>query len=197
MSWSVYKHTFPDGRVYIGITSLSPHERWDDGFGYESQSKVFRQIVKVGWDNIRHEVLAQGLSEQSARDMERVLIGQEADKSLNTQHHRGLDLGWIKDSVRTDVPLVRHRKFTKFSDRWLEKVRYNDTLPYLWDIGDEYMDLWYAVTREELVVLNVLRVPFPPNMSYTELHDYFCYKLNFSREYIVISHSEHKVSEVV
>jgi hypothetical protein len=194
MSWSVYKHTFPDGRVYIGITSLSPNERWDSGLGYESQPKFFRQIVKVGWDNIEHEVLASGLSEQSAREMEKNLIALAADKSLNTQHHRGVELGWLKDNFREDSSLVRHRKFSKFSDRWMEKVRYNNILPYRWDISEEYMELGYMVMQEQVLIESVLRVPIPSDMSYNELYGYFCYKLNFSKEYVVISQIEQEVS---
>lgn len=49
-NWTVYKHTLPDGKVYIGITSLSPKERWDDGFGYLKQHSFFKYIVKFGWD---------------------------------------------------------------------------------------------------------------------------------------------------
>lgn len=27
-TWSVYRHTFPDGKVYIGKTQERPEERW-------------------------------------------------------------------------------------------------------------------------------------------------------------------------
>ena len=32
--WTVYKHTSPSNKVYIGITSREPKLRWDNGNGY-------------------------------------------------------------------------------------------------------------------------------------------------------------------
>ena len=52
-SWTVYKHTFPDGKVYIGITGMKPEKRWSDGHGYlgrvdgqYNQPLIARAIVK-------------------------------------------------------------------------------------------------------------------------------------------------------
>jgi len=54
----VYKHTCPNGKVYIGMTGMDLEERWQDGFGYERNRLFFHDIVKYGWDNIAHEVLS-------------------------------------------------------------------------------------------------------------------------------------------
>ena len=35
--YSVYKHTFPNGKVYIGITKQNPLKRWRNGTGYKGQ----------------------------------------------------------------------------------------------------------------------------------------------------------------
>ena len=193
MNWSVYKHTFPDDRVYIGITSLSPDDRWKEGFGYESQSKFFREIVKVGWDNIKHEIVASGLSEQSARKMERELIAQEADRVLNVQHRQGVDLSWSKGIVNVDVPSVRHRKLAKFNDIWLNKVRYDDTVPYRWEIGNENMELSYVTMNGNIVTHTVLQIPIPLNICYRDLYDYLEWKLDFDKKYTMVS----QVQEVV
>lgn len=67
--FSVYKHTFPNGKVYIGITSQNVHRRWRDGSGYKGQF-VYNAIVKYGWDNINHEVLLSGLSQAEAEKAE-------------------------------------------------------------------------------------------------------------------------------
>ena len=48
----VYKHTCPNGKVYIGMTGLSCDERWQNGFGYSQNQAFFHDIVKYGWDNI-------------------------------------------------------------------------------------------------------------------------------------------------
>lgn len=70
----VYKHTTPNGKIYIGITSQTPERRWSTGLGYKDQPLFFRAIVKYGWDNIEHEVLADGLSLTEASLMEKELI---------------------------------------------------------------------------------------------------------------------------
>lgn len=74
MSYCVYKHTFPDGHVYYGITSSEPNKRWANGHGYSGQSVMGAAVKKYGWNNIRHEVLASGLSEEDAKRIEHELI---------------------------------------------------------------------------------------------------------------------------
>lgn len=70
----VYKHTCPNGKVYIGITMQNPKKRWGSGMGYQQNAHFFRAIVKYGWDNIKHEILYEGLSEEEAYKTERRLI---------------------------------------------------------------------------------------------------------------------------
>lgn len=79
-NYSVYRHTFPNGKVYIGITSNDPLVRWDNGMGYASNQKMFFDIVQYGWKNIEHEVLKNGLSKDEANDMEQSLISAFGDK---------------------------------------------------------------------------------------------------------------------
>jgi len=73
-NYSVYKHTSPDGRVYIGITSQKPTARWQGGNGYKNNSYFTRAIKKYGWDNFKHEILAENLTENDAKAMEIGLI---------------------------------------------------------------------------------------------------------------------------
>ena len=55
-NYSVYKHTFPDGKVYIGI-SINPKTRWSRGHGYKTNKIMDKEIKNVGWENITHEIL--------------------------------------------------------------------------------------------------------------------------------------------
>lgn len=88
--WSVYKHTFPNGKVYIGTTSQNPCDRWNNGMGYIKNKRMFYDIVQFGWNNISHEILKSGLSEKAARAMERDIIlsfGKDGrSKTYNTAH---------------------------------------------------------------------------------------------------------------
>jgi len=73
-SYCVYKHTSPDGKVYIGTTSKRPEDRWKGGFGYVDNLPLFVDIVAFGWDNFGHEILLSGLDQQEAHDRELELI---------------------------------------------------------------------------------------------------------------------------
>ncbi len=74
MSYSVYKHTTPSGKVYIGITSKPVEERWLNGRGYARNEHFWNAIKKYGWENIEHHVLATGLSKEEASEVEKMYI---------------------------------------------------------------------------------------------------------------------------
>lgn len=71
----VYIHTSPNGKKYVGITCRNVKKRWgSDGQGYKSCRYFHSAIVKYGWDNIIHEIIADGLSEVEAKKLEKDLI---------------------------------------------------------------------------------------------------------------------------
>ena len=81
--WTVYKHTFPNGKIYIGITGMTPEKRWCNGHGYigrvngqYKQPLIANAIIKYGWSNILHEIVADGLSEKEASKIEADLIAK-------------------------------------------------------------------------------------------------------------------------
>lgn len=85
--WSVYIHTTPSNKKYIGITSKSPKARWKNGNGYRNNNHFTNAIKKYGWDNIAHEVVANNLTEKEAMDMEKRFIKEydtmNPDKGYN------------------------------------------------------------------------------------------------------------------
>lgn len=74
--YSVYKHTTPNGKVYIGITKQKPVKRWLHGKGYAKQGHFYNAILKYGWDNIKHEVLFTELTREEAEAKEVELIAE-------------------------------------------------------------------------------------------------------------------------
>lgn len=66
MSFCVYKHTCPNGKVYIGITERNPLDRWNNGNGYRNNSHFWNAIKKYGWDNIIHEIIYSDINEEEA-----------------------------------------------------------------------------------------------------------------------------------
>ena len=74
MGYCVYKHTAPNGKSYIGITSRKPEKRWRNGSGYAHNPFFANAIQKHGWNNIKHEILYSNLSADEAERKERELI---------------------------------------------------------------------------------------------------------------------------
>ena len=72
--YCVYKHTFPNEKVYIGVTGQNPLKRWANGYGYKKQPVLFRAICKYGWDNIKHEIVFSELTRKQAVEKEIELI---------------------------------------------------------------------------------------------------------------------------
>ena len=67
----VYKHTFPNGAVYIGKTSMLPEDRWLNGWGYRNCPLMFNAILQYGWNNVKHEILVDNISDEEATEIER------------------------------------------------------------------------------------------------------------------------------
>ena len=79
--WTIYCHIAIDGRRYVGITSNNPKRRWDCGRGYKSNLLFYNYIKKYGWNNIKHEILFDNLTEEEAKEKEIYYI-----KLWNTQN---------------------------------------------------------------------------------------------------------------
>lgn len=87
MNYTVYIHTFPNGKKYIGVTGQRPEDRWRAGKGYRSQPQIYRAILKYGWENVSHDVSRTGISRDAAYEMEMELIAKydttNPDKGYN------------------------------------------------------------------------------------------------------------------
>lgn len=73
-NYYVYKHTTPNGKVYVGITKQNPNRRQRNGHGYINSNLFFNAIIKYGWINITHEILDQNVSFEDACRLERYYI---------------------------------------------------------------------------------------------------------------------------
>ena len=58
-------------KIYWNYQARALETRWHkDGSGYKGQV-VYDAIVKYGWDNVKHEILEEGLSEEEAQFYEK------------------------------------------------------------------------------------------------------------------------------
>lgn len=97
---TVYKHTTPNGKVYIGITSKAVEQRWLNGRGYARNRHFYGAIKKYGWENIQHEILEEGLSRKEAGEAERRYIA--LFDSANQEHGYNLTFGGEQGAKHTE-----------------------------------------------------------------------------------------------
>lgn len=133
--YTVYKHTAPNGKIYIGLTQNSVKTRWGkDGNGYKTSRHFMNAIKKYGWENIRHDIIATGLTQEEAQIAEKKLIKhydlRNPDKGYNQQ--AGGSLGWkgmkhteeSKEKIRQSKLGEKNHMFgKKQTEEWLDMIR--------------------------------------------------------------------------
>ena len=96
--YTVYKHTAPNGKVYIGITKQKPEKRWANGNGYKNNEHFYRAIQKYTWENFKHKIICQApMSAAQAGAVEKSFIAlydsTNPDKGYN--HSTGGECGTL------------------------------------------------------------------------------------------------------
>ena len=89
----VYEHIFPNGMVYVGLTSNDPEKRWGkNGCRYKNK-KFYDDIKNYGWENIEHKIIKSNLTVDEAIRIEKELIlkYKENGVSYNIRQHRPRD----------------------------------------------------------------------------------------------------------
>lgn len=109
--YCVYTHeveTENGKMVYVGMTSMKLSQRWKPS-AYSKQAKFGTCINKYGWENIKHNVIVDGLTREEALKMEDKMICEYREKkcSLN-QIRSGL--------VQSDKEYVKQRSRKYYYD---------------------------------------------------------------------------------
>lgn len=71
----IYIHTCPNRKAYVGL-SKSPKQRWNNGEGYKGNKEFYNAIQRYGWENIKHEIVAESNYGWVARGIEKKLISK-------------------------------------------------------------------------------------------------------------------------
>lgn len=122
--YKVYKHTFPNGKIYIGVTIQNPNERWLNGKGYHHNSYMVNAINKYGWENIKHEILFDNLTKEQAEQKEIELIS--LFKSNKRDFGYNIEAGGYyngKMSQETKNKISKKMKGRKLSPEAIEKIK--------------------------------------------------------------------------
>lgn len=117
-NYCVYKHTAPNGKVYIGITSQMPEARWGkDGSGYKHNKHFWNAICKYGWNAFVHEILLEGLTADQAGEFERLFI--DLYDSWNPKKGYNNTSGGERGFQRSKATLAKMSQATK--TMWQDK----------------------------------------------------------------------------
>lgn len=73
--YSVYMHRHKDnGKIYIGCTKKKLSKRFENGNGYKKCTRFWEAIQADGFNSFEHIVVADGLTQAEAYEMEERLI---------------------------------------------------------------------------------------------------------------------------
>ena len=110
--YKVYKHTFPNGKVYIGFTRQKLYRRWEKGKGYHNNILMLDAICEYGWDNIQHEVLFTGLTKEEAikKEKELIVFYKSNQREFGYNICSGEFRTGIKHTENTKIKISKNRK---------------------------------------------------------------------------------------
>lgn len=115
-NYKVYKHSFPNGKVYVGITKQKVNERFKNGRGYERSPLMWKAICKYGWDNIKHDILFENLTKEQAENKEIELIylykSNQGKYGYNIQNG-GNCVGSVSEETKKKISVANKGKISK------------------------------------------------------------------------------------
>lgn len=122
-TYTVYKLTLTDGRVYIGMTHQPLSKRCRKN-GYVHCPSMGEAVEKYGWDAFSVSVIADGLSQTEAEQIEKANI--KFYDSTNPDKGFNVALGGNIEGRHSQITLKRMsigQKGRKFSNEHLAKLR--------------------------------------------------------------------------
>lgn len=128
MSYTVYKHTSPSGKVYIGLTGRRPERRFHGGSAYRNNPYFFNAIKKYGWGAFNHDIIATGLTKDEACALEIQLIEEyrSTDHEFGYNRSRGGDkttLGYThSDETKAKIAEKARGRPCPHSPEWNRKI---------------------------------------------------------------------------
>lgn len=146
MTYTIYIHTFPNGKVYIGCTQQSLAVRYGyKGEGYTHQGRMWNAIQDFGWDNIKHEVLDTTEDRNRASELEQYYINKynstDPEHGYNTRRGGlGAPMGAISAEICEKIAKSKTGAVGIHKDGKNKYVRPDEVHSYLedgWLLGGE------------------------------------------------------------
>ena len=147
-NYSIYKFTFPDGKIYIGLTKQDPKDRWNNGEGYKGQD-VYIPITLFGWNNIKKEILHTNLTKEQAQKLEQHYISKykTVSNGYNCIGEKEIQIeeGTLIDNRANDIINNTNPRIITFEEFLILLEKYPDfSLIY----EDQYMGIYSKTAKE-------------------------------------------------
>ena len=121
----VYMYTFPNGKIYIGVTKHSIEERRDNGYQHNKQLQV--AMREAGWKNIKVDILAQCEDQDTAFNKEQEFIAKfnatDPDVGYNKSHGGKSTFQGLHHTEKHRQKMSKLFKGRQFSEETIEKMR--------------------------------------------------------------------------
>lgn len=159
-NYCIYKHTSPNGKVYIGQTN-DIKRRWGrNGKEYENSPCFYNAILKYNWENFQHEIIEDNLTKEEANKKEKYYINKYHAKDPNYGYNLadGGDGGNNKETIYVNMYDLKGNFIKSFESaaaaaRELNtdrthitaccKKRQKTCCGYMWSYSNEELDLNY------------------------------------------------------
>ena len=123
MTYTVYQHrNLKNGKSYIGMTSREPKKRWNYGWGYQSNSKMWSDIQNSDWNkDWEHNIIGKFEDKQEALNVEEMFIWlfDSINKGYNISSYGS---GHFKKSDETKKKMSEAKIGITFSEESKKKM---------------------------------------------------------------------------
>lgn len=123
--YKVYIYTFPNGKVYIGMTKNTLAERRD--MGYQHNKELQKTIREFGWQNFKHEIIKDGLTKSQAEELEIETIEKykatDPEKVLNISKGGTATFEGLSHTEEYKERMRRLNTGKKFSKEHLQNIK--------------------------------------------------------------------------
>ena len=148
-NYTVYKHTSPSNKVYIGITNRKLEYRWKNGNGYRNNKHFTNAINKYGWDNIKHEILFEKLTEYEAKIMEQMYIALYDSSNPKNGYNKTLGGDGTKGYKLTEK---QRKKRSEKSKKMWQNPEHRELM------STKIKEMWQNPEHRELITLKLKEI---------------------------------------
>ena len=113
-NWKVYIHTnLINDKKYVGITQQNPEDRWQNGNGYPVNEHFTSAIKKYGWNNFKHIILFDNLTQEEAENIEIELIAYHKSNNRKFGYNKdnGGHVGRFTEETKRKMSEIKKKIF--------------------------------------------------------------------------------------